>query len=117
MLDEAKEHGVLLNTAMYNHLVLGEERKGGNRTYVEPDTAAPMHDSMTALWSLLEWLPKRLKHREWAQRNSFAGFYLPQSEPRFIDEGALIHRSVLERREKVADYDPPNLSPNFEVEG
>ena len=43
MLDEAKEHGVLLNTPMYNHLVLGKERKGGNRTYFEPDPAARMH--------------------------------------------------------------------------
>ena len=117
MLDEAKEHGMLINTAMYNHLVLGKERKGGNRAYVEPDSKAQTHDSMTGLWPLLEWLPKSVKHREWSKRNSFAGFYLPQCEPRCIDEGALIHCSVLERRENVAAYDPENLPPNFDIEG
>jgi len=72
---------------------------------------------MTGLWSVLEWLPKRVKYREWSERNSLAGFYLPQSEPRCIDEGSLIHRSVLERRENVTDYDPENLPTNFDVEG
>jgi uncharacterized protein (DUF2235 family) len=118
MIDEAKEHGLLINTAMFNHLVLGHERKGGSRNYVKPDAGAASHDSMSWGWQILEWLPKSLRRREWPTRRSLSGVaYLPRSEPRLINSGALIHSSVIERMEIIPHYRPINLPPEHVVEG
>lgn len=116
MLDEAKEHGLQISTRMYNHLVLGHDREGGSRSYVKPDAAAKAHNSMSIGWFLLELFPKRVKWREWKKRWSLLGLYLPLSEPRHIENGARIHRSVLERIDRVPDYKPVNLPENFKTE-
>jgi len=117
MLDEAKEHGLIVSTAMYNHLVLGHKRKGGSRTYVEPNSTAELHDSMTWGWRLQEWLPKHTKFLESPKRRSFLGLYIPRSEPRLIEEGSSIHFSVTERMKKVSDYKPENIPFDCKIEG
>jgi len=116
MIEEAHAKGLLINRAMVNHLVLGHSRKGSHHSYVAPDATAKLHVSMTAGWKLLEWLPKKLKWQEYAQRGSLLGWYLPRAEPRTIPDGALIHRSVLERIEQVPSYRPVNLPANYQVE-
>jgi len=70
---------------------------------------------MTAPWKVLEWLPKKAKWREWKERRTFCGWYLPRSEPRLIPDGATIHWTVLERQSKVSDYRPVNLPMNYTV--
>ena len=57
------EHGLKINKTMYNHLVLGYQRKGGSRICVAPDVRAKLHDSMNWAWWTLEALPKR--RRKW----------------------------------------------------
>lgn len=116
MIDEAKAHGLLVSTQMYNHLVLGHARKDGTRAYVKPDPAAKAHRSLGIGWMPLELLPKPRKFREWSSRPSLLGLYLPLAEPRLIPEGALIHRSVLERQEQVPDYRPVNLPQSYTIE-
>ncbi|MGC1547497.1 MAG: DUF2235 domain-containing protein [Rhodanobacter sp.] len=116
MIEEAYAKGLLINRAMVNHLVLGHPRKGSNHVYVVPDATAKLHVSMTAGWKLLEWLPKKVKWRECAQRHSLLGWYLPRAEPRAIPEGAFVHRSVFERIERMPDYRPVNLPANYQVE-
>ncbi|HEU4619687.1 MAG TPA: DUF2235 domain-containing protein [Gammaproteobacteria bacterium] len=111
ILDEAVEHGLAINRAMYNHLVLGKPRKGGTRTYAAPSPTAKLHDSMNWGWRILEWLPKRATRKEWPERRSFLGFYLPRSEPRPIEAGALVHYSVAERQNLDPSYAPINLPP------
>ncbi|GAB3788868.1 T6SS phospholipase effector Tle1-like catalytic domain-containing protein [Dyella agri] len=115
MIEEAHAKGLLIHRAMVNHLVLGRPRKGSNHTYVEPDAAAKLHVSMTAGWKPLEWLPKKSKWREWKQRRSVLGWYLPCAEPRVIPEGAFIHRTVFERIERLPDYRPVNLPSEYQV--
>jgi hypothetical protein len=44
------------------------------------------------------------------------GWYLPLAEPRVIPEGALIHRSVFDRMDRVHDYRPINLPAGHAVE-
>jgi uncharacterized protein (DUF2235 family) len=68
MVEEAFAKGLLINRAMVNHLVLGYPRLGTLKTYTKPNSAAQIHNSMNALWSVLEWMPKRVKWREWAAR-------------------------------------------------
>ncbi|MBB5357050.1 uncharacterized protein (DUF2235 family) [Rhodanobacter sp. ANJX3] len=115
MIEEAHAKGLLINRAMVNHLVLGHPRKGSNHSYVAPDATGELHVSMTAGWKPLEWLPKNSKWREWKERRSVLGWYLPRAEPRFIPEGAFIHRTVFERIERLPGYRPVNLPSNYKV--
>jgi uncharacterized protein (DUF2235 family) len=116
MIEEAHGKGLLINRAMVNHLALGHPRKGSRHIYVAPDAAAQLHDSMTTGWRFLEWLPKQTRWREWTKRISILGWYLPRSEPRLIPEEAVIHRSVLERMQRVSAYQPINLPERYSVE-
>jgi len=116
MIEEAHAKGLLINRAMVNHLVLGKPRAGSSHAYVTPNASAELHDSMTAGWKILEWLPKQSRWREWVERRSFLGWYLPRSEPRVIPEGALIHHSVFERINRVSSYRPVNLPTGYTVE-
>jgi hypothetical protein len=96
-------------------LAWGIQRKGSPYSYVAPDAAGCLHDSMTAAWRLLEWIPKPDRAREWPQRQSRFGFYLPDREPRVIPAGASIHASLVRRMEALPDYRPVNLPPVFET--
>jgi uncharacterized protein (DUF2235 family) len=109
MVEEAKRAGLRINTAMRNHLVRGQERKGGRNTYVPPDPNGCLHDSMTVGWRPLEWLPKSASLKESPDRQAFAGLYLPRGEPRVIPDGARIHHSVIARRKSDEKYRPPNF--------
>lgn len=115
MIDEAGEHGVEINAAMYKHLVLGQARAGGSANYVAPDVKAKLHNSMLIGWLLLEGIPKRTKWQDWPKRRSLLGWYLPLCEPRRIDEGARVHFSVFDRIAADADYRPVNLPPRDKV--
>ena len=116
MIAEAKAHGLLVSTAMVNHLVLGRPRAGGSRAYVAPDPKGPIHNSLTLGWMPLEIFPKRKKRREWPKRAALAGLYIPAAEPRRIPDGARIHHSVFSRSQAGIGYEPPNLPADHEVE-
>jgi uncharacterized protein (DUF2235 family) len=115
MIEEAVDHGLLINRAMFNHLVLGQKREGETHEYVAPSVHADLHDSMTTGWRALEYLPKRETRREWPKRHSFFGWYLPLSEPRSIPDDSLIHHSVFERYAVDPNYRPENLPDQFKV--
>ena len=52
---------------------------------------------MNAGWRVLEYFPKKDKYKEWPERKSRFGYYIPDCEPRLIPEGALIHQSALDK--------------------
>jgi uncharacterized protein (DUF2235 family) len=116
MIDEARKHGLLAHTSMVNHLVDGKQRKGSTHEYAKPDSQAALHKSGGGAWGIVEWLPKREARVEWEGRKTGLGIYLPRFEPRPIAEGALIHRSVLERRTNLASYRPMNFPTTYQVE-
>jgi uncharacterized protein (DUF2235 family) len=116
MIQQAQAKGLLINQSLVDQLVLGRPDPRSKQHYVAPNAAAQLHNSMNAGWEILEWLPKRTKWQEWPDRPSFEGWYLPRSEPRLIAEGAVIHRSVVERMDKVPQYRPVNLPANYIVE-
>ncbi|HEU4804951.1 MAG TPA: DUF2235 domain-containing protein [Nitrobacter sp.] len=118
MIDEAVAHGLKINTAMKNHLVLGRPREGGRNTYVAPDAQGPLHDSLTPAWKLLEWLPKSAKWMESPRRTLF-GYYIPDGEPRLIADPAMtprLHQSVINRKAAVPGYAPVNFPGEFDTE-
>ena len=116
MLEQAKAAGLHMDQALIDHLAWGTPLPPHSHDYVPPSATAPLHNSLTAAWEILEWIPKRDKWKEWPERKSFLGFYLPRGEPRPIPEGATIHASVLERMQKDPAYQPINLPKTYNVE-
>jgi uncharacterized protein (DUF2235 family) len=115
MIGEATAKGLVVNTATLNHLAKGVPRAGSRFTYVAPDVRADPHDSMTAGWRVLEWIPKANKYKEWPARKSVLGHYIPAAEPRPIPDNAFVHESVIRRTEQVPAYRPVNLPPRYQV--
>ncbi|MBZ7671783.1 T6SS phospholipase effector Tle1-like catalytic domain-containing protein [Klebsiella grimontii] len=116
MIEEARARGLRVNQANINQYVFGKPRQDSKYCYCIPDETAAIHRSLTAAWMLAEWLPKRVKDREWPERRAWLGWYLPAGEPRLIPEGALIHISVQRRMEKSA-WRPINLPQSYVLEG
>jgi uncharacterized protein (DUF2235 family) len=110
---EARAHGLRLDMGMFRHLACGEPVPGALRNdYVAPDAKAPLHNSLTPVWQILEWLLKNLKWKRWPKKSDARGWYLPRGEWRMIPEGASLHHSVVDR---IADgtYAPPNLPKHY----
>ena len=116
MIDQAEAAGLRVDRTMVNHLVWGQPRPGSSHVYVPPDPTAQLHVSLEGAWWILEYWPKREKWKEWPARKCFLGLYIPDAEPRPIPEGAIIHRSVLERTTKIAAYKPINMPASYAIE-
>jgi uncharacterized protein (DUF2235 family) len=116
MIEEAKRAGLKINAAVRNRLALGRAREGSTHNFVPPDPKGCLHNSMTAGWLPLEWVPRRTKWKEDEKRRSLGGWYLPRGEQRRIPLGARIHWSVVARKETDLAYRPPNLPSRFVVE-
>lgn len=106
--EEAKAHGLLIDTAMFNHLAQGQTRKGSKHSYKAPDAAADQHNSLTLLWWIPDILPKAARLRE-TRRWGLAGLYFPFGERRKVDPDDHIHESVRKRWFARDDYKPSNL--------
>jgi uncharacterized protein (DUF2235 family) len=115
MIDEAVEHGLAVNRQTVNQLAWGVQRKGSPFSYVAPDIMQDPHDSMSAGWRILEWLPKADKYKEWTERKSYLGHYLPDAEPRPIPPDAFVHESVIQRMHTVSNYQPVNMPTSYQV--
>jgi len=115
MIDEAIKCGLTVSKQTVNHLAWGIQRQGSPFSYVAPDIMRDPHDSMTLAWRALEWIPKADAFKEWKDRTSRFGHYIPAAEPRAIPEGAHIHESVFARMKAVPAYTPINLPSRHQV--
>jgi uncharacterized protein (DUF2235 family) len=113
MIDEARKCGLTVNTQTVKQLAWGVQRKGSPFSYVAPDFRADAHDSMTMAWRILEYLPKSASYKEWPQRKSHFGFYIPDSEPRLIPDDAVIHESAEKRMNAGLGYQPVNFPKRY----
>lgn len=111
IVDEAGKAGLRINQSMVRHLARGEPRAGSQHSYVPPDAAGPIHNSLTWVWWILEVIPKLERFMEW-KRPSIFGLYLPLGEPRHVPAEHDIDDSVKERMAAKPDYRPPNLEPD-----
>ena len=117
MIAQAKAAGLRVDDSMVNHLGWGWPRPPSKHVYVPPSPTGQLHVSLSGLWWILEFLPKRKKWQEWPQRKSLLGWYIPDAEPRPIPgapltpipEKPVIHRSVLDRMARDPSYRPINL--------
>jgi uncharacterized protein (DUF2235 family) len=115
MIAEAAACGLAFNPQSIHQLGWGVQRRGSPYSYVAPDVAGELHNSMNWSWRLLEYIPKPDKYKEWPQRTSRFGHYVPDAEPRRIGEGAFIHESAAERMAAVADYRPVNWPRTYQT--
>jgi uncharacterized protein (DUF2235 family) len=115
MIEEAAKTGLSVNRQTVNQLAWGIPRKNSPFTYVPPDFRQPVHDSMNFGWRILELLPKSDKYKEWPERKSRFGYYIPDSEPRPIPENAFLHESVHLRMDALPHYRPVNLPRNCRI--
>ena len=116
MLEEAEKAGLNFNPATIKQLAWGIPRKNSPFHYVAPaytGKTGMLHDSMTAAWRLLEYIPKSAKYREWPERKVVLGFYIPDCEPRLIPDGAHVHESVLKRMAVEPEYRPVNMPKDY----
>lgn len=113
MTREAENLGLRVNESMFRHLAEGEPLPGGKRAYVRPDAQAPLHDSMSFPWRLLEYLPKSRRWKQFPNQGEPSGLYFPCAEPRKIEEGAFLHQSVIDRI--ATGYKPINLPASYQV--
>jgi uncharacterized protein (DUF2235 family) len=115
MIEEAVKCGISVNMQNVKQLAWGVQRKGSPFSYVAPDVRGELHNSMSWAWRLLEYLPKKDKYKEWPERQSHFGFYIPDAEPRPIPENAFIHESVVKRMNAIPAYRPVNLPMQFQT--
>jgi uncharacterized protein (DUF2235 family) len=116
MIEEAAKAGLEFHPATVDRLAWGIPRPGATFPYVAPGytgTAGQLHNSMTGAWRILEFLPKFARYKEWPERKVHFGFYIPDSEPRVIPEGAHVHESVVKRMAVEPDYRPVNLPKQY----
>jgi uncharacterized protein (DUF2235 family) len=113
MIEEAVQCGLRVDRATVNQLGWGRQRKNSPFSYVKPDFMADPHDSMTAAWRVLEYLPKAGEYKEWPERKSVLGHYIPAAEPRLIPEDAFIHQSAVEKIEQDPNYKPVNIPKKY----
>jgi uncharacterized protein (DUF2235 family) len=115
MMEEAVLAGLKVNTATVNQLAWGVQRKSSPFSYVAPNPEAMLHQSLHGAWWILEFFPKNAKYKEWPERRTCFGRYIPDAEPRPIPEGAFIHESVTKRMDAIRTYRPVNLPTRFET--
>jgi uncharacterized protein (DUF2235 family) len=116
MIAQAEAAGLRIDNCMVNHLAWGQPRPHSHK-YVPPSATAQLHVSLEGPWWILEYLPKQEKWKEWLDRKCVLGWYLPLAEPRPIPEGAILHRSVIDRMAEVSSYEPVNLPASYSIEG
>ena len=79
--------------------------------YAAPDPAAPAHESLSGLWWIAEYLPKRYKD---PAANFAPRWMIHAGRPRYVTDNAKIHVSVFERMIAVPGYKPGNLPAHYQ---
>lgn len=112
MIAETQLLGLAYDQTAVDKLVFGRD---SNTPYVGLDATAPLHDSMTWSWRLLEYVPRRVPSTSWRRRGNAKGIYIPFADRRFIPAGASVHQSVVDRM-AATPYNPPNLPSSYTTE-
>jgi uncharacterized protein (DUF2235 family) len=79
--------------------------------YAAPAVGGPANKSLTGLWWIVEYLPKRYKD---PAANFAPRWMIHAGRPRFVRDNANIHISVFERTKLVPAYQPKNLPTNYQ---
>ncbi|UPJ54188.1 DUF2235 domain-containing protein [Bradyrhizobium sp. 200] len=115
MIGEAVSCGLMVDLQVVERLVGGRLHTTDRASFSPPDFRSTLHDPLTASWRIIEFLPKASQWKEWPARRSLFGFYIPDGEPRFVPENALVHASVVRRIEAMPNYRPVNLPSRYNI--
>jgi uncharacterized protein (DUF2235 family) len=107
MVGKAKLAGLILDQQM-EVAVLPRQ---STLNYVAPDAGAPPNESLSGLWWLLEYLPKRYKD---PAGNFATRWMIHAGRPRYVPDNSHIHVSVFERMRLVPAYKPKNLPDHYQ---
>ncbi|OYZ77839.1 MAG: hypothetical protein B7Y12_10175 [Rhizobiales bacterium 24-66-13] len=110
MTREAAKRDVLFRPQNVNAITYGTGSRGDQ---IAPDPLADDHETLTRVWKPVEIIP-RMKP-PLSKHSSVLGISIPLGERRTIPEGALLHRSVVLRKQ-AKGYWPPNMPTDFAVE-
>ena len=99
LLDSAREAGLLVNEERLENL---------KKTFPSQSSMQPQHESKGPWW-LAEYFPKV----SWQPDSGCWRPTLGRGQPRFVHDGALIHKAALLRIREKPGYAPPNLSDSF----
>jgi uncharacterized protein (DUF2235 family) len=102
MVEHAEAAGVVFNAAMRSAILPEHDTE----PYVAPSVDAAPHESLSGLWWIVEYIPKRI--------NDPAAGYAPRwmvhaGRRRFVRQGSKIDASVFERQRARMDYRPSNI--------
>lgn len=81
-------------------------------TPAPPNPAQKTHDSLTAAWWILEFLP----HSYYDPVAKKEKWRIPLGARRVIPENSVLHQTVIEKLKVDPDYRPPNLPKSSSVE-
>jgi uncharacterized protein (DUF2235 family) len=101
MLDQAKAHGLLVHSERED-LIMG--RIAGT-SYAAPDVNGPIHESLTGVWNLAEYLPKR--QYDWT--TGAVHRHANQGRRRYVAPGSFVHSSAFARAGEYARRLPPGV--------
>jgi uncharacterized protein (DUF2235 family) len=110
MVGKAEAKGLIIDQQM-KATVLPQQNTPG-AAYVAPFAGGPAHESLTGLWWVAEYLPKRYKD---PAANFATRWMLRAGRHRHVNNGAKIHESVFERMRLVPGYQPPNIPEQYVV--
>ena len=113
MIEQTGPMGLHYSKPVIDSIVLGTNPK---KDYVKPDPFAPINVSMNGVWRAIEFLPRRHRASP-GHPDGPRGIYIPNARRRAIPEGAIVHRSVLDRAKQVGGVLPDNLPADHGVEG
>ena len=108
MVEQAKSFGLAVSSYMEAVILPATDTP----QYVAPNPAGPIHESLHGLWWIFEYLPKRIK-------DPTPGFetrwIIHAGHHRYVAPDSNVHHSAIERKNRVPDYDPPNLPATYTV--
>jgi uncharacterized protein (DUF2235 family) len=107
MVSKAEAAGLILDQNM-KATVLPQQ---STPEYIAPNAGGPAHESLTGLWWIVEYLPKRYKD---PAANFAARWMIHAGRPRYVRDNANIHASVFERMRLVPTYRPNNLPEHYQ---
>ena len=102
MVGKAEAAGLIFDPAMKAEVLPSRS----TARYAAPNAEGEKNESLTGLWWIVEYLPKRYKD----PANNFAPrWMLHAGRPRHVNPKAKVYKSVFDRMRLVAGYQPPNL--------
>lgn len=108
LITETAAMGLAYDAELVERLVRGGDPE---TSHMPPSATGPMHESMTWLWKLFEYVPGRTPPGQPVQGREVCGLTFPLRACRIIPQGAEISPHVRVRWEDDPTYRPPNLPP------